>query len=100
LNERAEFYRFVYAGSRVKAVIGDLEMKRVWSSKIHSSISSLTPLLLKYPILIVYPGITGTSKSEFAQNIGLHFKKKNFNVLIANHRGMNSELTVKQINYH
>ena len=29
-------------------VVEDLEMKRVWSSKIHSSISGLTPLL-KFP---------------------------------------------------
>ena len=36
LNERAEFYRFVYAGGRVKATIGDLEFETGLVSKIYS----------------------------------------------------------------
>jgi predicted alpha/beta-fold hydrolase len=46
------------------------------------------------PILIIYPGITGTSNSNYAQQTGLFFKNKNFSVICLNHRGMNCELTV------
>jgi predicted alpha/beta-fold hydrolase len=46
------------------------------------------------PVLIVYPGVTGSSAGNYVQQIGMHFKKLKFRVCCVNHRGINSELTV------
>ena len=46
------------------------------------------------PVLIVYPGVTGTSQGNYVHQIATHFDKLHFRVVCANHRGLNSELTV------
>jgi predicted alpha/beta-fold hydrolase len=48
----------------------------------------------KSHVLIVYPGVTGSSAGNYVQQIGMHFKKLKFRVCCVNHRGINSELTV------
>ena len=57
-------------------------------------IKSTNKLPLDAPILIVYPGVTGSSKGSYVHQIGTHFDKLNYRVVCVNHRGINSKLTV------